>query len=250
MFVKYIAARQKGQTMNSKQKQRKLSRNISVILAILIVATLCVTIAALTAARRSHSGTDKTDASSTVGTEATEPTAGSTQSTTEATQAVTQPTSGSNTPVAEVIVWSAPVAGGVVKEYSADVPVFSLTMEDYRVHTGIDIGADAGADVLAAADGVITDVRYDPMMGQTVVIDHGSGYVSIYQNMQTAVPDGIAVGAAVTGGQKIGTVGDTALIEISESPHLHFSMTQSGKYVSPLSYISVSATAGTVWYED
>ena len=250
MFVKYIAARQKGQTMNSKQKQRKLSRNITALLAILIVATLCVTIAALTAARRSRTGTDKADASSTAGTVATEPTAGSTPASTESTEVGTQPTSGNNTPASKVIVWSAPVAGGVVKEYSADVPVFSLTMEDYRVHTGIDIGADAGADVLAAADGVITDVRYDPMMGQTVVIDHGSGYVSIYQNMQTSVPDGIAVGAAVTGGQKIGTVGDTALIEISESPHLHFSMTANGKYVSPLSYISVSATAGTVWYED
>lgn len=250
MFVKYIAARQKGQTMNSKQKQRKLSRNISIALAVLIVATLCVTIAALTAARRSRSNTEATS-SSTSDTVATTPATEQTQSATEATQATgVTPTSGSNTPASNVIVWNVPVEGGIVKEYSADVPVFSLTMEDYRVHTGIDIGADAGADVLAAADGVITEVRYDPMMGQTVVIDHGNNYASIYQNMQTTVPDGIAVGAAVKGGQKIGTVGDTALIEISESPHLHFAVTVDGKYVSPLSYINVSASAGTVWYED
>ena len=249
MFVKYIAKRQKGQTMNSKQKQRKLSIRLSVVLAILIVATLCVTIAALTAARRSRPNNEQTTvptAENTVSTPQSQAPSGT--SGTEKTP--DKPSTSGNTPASNVIVWSVPVEGGIVKEYSVDVPVYSLTMEDWRVHTGIDIGADAGADVLAAADGVITDVRYDPMMGQTVVIDHGSGYTTIYQNMQTAVPDGIAVGAAVKGGQKIGSVGDTALIEISDSPHLHFAVTANGKYVSPLSYINVSASAGSIKYED
>ena len=237
--------------MNSKQKQRKLSRNITVALAVLIVATLCVTIAALTAARRSRSETNPTTApttAATVGTQQTSAPTGTKNS--ETTPDDKQLSSSKNTPASNVIVWTTPVDGGVVKEYSVDVPVYSLTMEDYRVHTGVDIGADAGTDVLAAADGVITEVRYDPMMGQTVVIDHGSGYTTVYQNLQTAVPEGIEAGVAVKGGQKIGTVGDTALIEISESPHLHFSVTANGKYVSPLSYINVSASAGTVWYED
>ena len=251
MFVKYIARGQKGQTMNSKQKQRKLSRNITVALAVLIVATLCVTIAALTAARRSRAETEHTTEPTAVGTEATQSTPAPTGTkNSETTPDDKQPSSGSNTPASNVIVWSVPVDGGVVKNYSVDVPVYSLTMEDYRVHTGVDIGADAGTDVLAAADGVITEIRYDPMMGQTVVIDHGSNYATIYQNMQTAVPEGIEVGVAVKGGQKIGTVGDTALIEISESPHLHFAVTAGGKYVNPLSYINVSASAGSVWYED
>lgn len=249
MFVKYIAQGQKGQTMNSNQKQKKLSMRLSVALAILIVATLCVTIAALTAARRSRPNNEQTT-SPTGETAATTPSSQVPAGTAGTEKTPDDKQSSSNTPASNVIVWSSPVEGGIVKEYSVDVPVYSLTMEDYRVHTGIDIGADAGADVLAAADGVITDVRYDPMMGQTVVIDHGSGYTTVYQNMQTTVPDGIAVGVAVKGGQKIGAVGDTALVEISDSPHLHFAVTANGKYVSPLSYINVSASAGSVWYED
>lgn len=249
MFVKYIARGQKGQTMNSNQKQKKLSMRLSVALAILIVATLCVTIAALTAARRSRPNNEQTTAPTGVST-VNAPSSTAPTGTTATEKTPDDKQSSSNTPASNVIVWSSPVEGGIVKEYSVDVPVYSLTMEDWRIHTGIDIGADAGADVLAAADGVITDVRYDPMMGQTVVIDHGSGYTTIYQNMQTTVPDGIAVGAAVRGGQKIGSVGDTALIEISDSPHLHFAVTANGKYVSPLSYINVSASAGSVWYED
>ena len=240
--------------MNSKQKQKKLNRNISVALAVLIVATLCVTIAALTASRRVRDNGDNI-ASSTIDTVATadntstEHTDATSSSDNTATDAQS-PTSGSDTPTVKVIEWTCPAAGNLIKEYSADIPVFSLTMEDYRVHAGIDIAGDAGDDVMAAADGVIENVYYDPMMGQTVVISHGDDYKSIYQNLQTVVPDGVAAGAAVTAGQKIGTVGDTALIEISENPHLHFSMTFKGNSVDPLSYIDVSEAASSVWYED
>ena len=178
MFVKYIARGQKGQTMNSNQKQKKLSMRLSVALAILIVATLCVTIAALTAARRSRPNNEQTTAPTGVSTVNT-PSSTSPTGTTATEKTPDDKQSSSNTPASNVIVWSSPVEGGIVKEYSVDVPVYSLTMEDWRIHTGIDIGADAGADVLASADGVITDVRYDPMMGQTVVIDHGSGYTTI-----------------------------------------------------------------------
>lgn len=235
--------------MNSKQKQKKLSRNISIALAVLIVATLCVTIAALTASRRSRPDSDATSSSNQT---ANTPQSSSSSSTTPRQLATTpsEQSSSGNSPASAVIEWSCPVDGGVVKEYSADIPVFSLTMEDYRIHAGVDIEGNVGADVLAAADGVITEVRYDPMMGQTVVIKHSDTYTTVYQNMQTVIPEGISVGASVKGGQKIGTVGETALIEISESPHLHFSVLADGKYVNPLSYITVSASAGKVWYED
>ena len=140
--------------MNSNQKQKKLSRNITVAVAVLIVATLCVTIAAITAAKRSKVDPPSIDTPS--GTHSTPQQTSPTQSPTQrpqATPSATPPTT--NTPAVNIIEWSAPASGEIVKNYSADVPVFSLTMEDYRIHSGIDISGNAGDDVLAAADGVL-----------------------------------------------------------------------------------------------
>ena len=233
--------------MNQNQKQRKFSRNISIVVAVLIVATLSVTIAALTAARKTKPTPDQTTVTEPATTEPSEQATSAPVPTAEPTQP-TEPTN--NTPAVKVIEWHIPTAGNLIKDYSADIPVFSLTMEDYRIHTGIDIAGDAGDDVYAAADGVIEDVYYDPMMGQTVVIKHSDSYTSMYQNLQTVIPDGIEKGAEVKGGQKIGTVGDTALIEISENPHLHFSVLVDGKPMNPLSFVTVAASASKTWFED
>ena len=240
--------------MNSKQKQKRFSRNISIVLAILIVSTLCVTIAALTASHRKKTTNDPTS-STEASTVSTEPTSSQTEKTlspTESTQAPTEEPQGTkpSDPAVTVIEWGSPATGSIVGGYSADVPVFSVTMEDYRTHSGIDIEGDAGDAVFAAADGTVEKVYYDPMMGQTVVISHSGNYKTIYQNMQTSVPEGITAGAKVKKGDRIGSIGDTALIEISESPHLHFAVTVDGKYSDPLSYITVSASAASTWYED
>lgn len=246
MLVNQIAKGRKDKKMNQNQKQRKRSRNISIVVAVLIVAALSVTIAALTAARKT-----KPEPSNTQATQApTEPTVTpTTPPATEPTPSATQqPTE--NTPAVKVIEWHLPAAGNLIKDYSADIPVFSLTMEDYRIHTGIDIAGDAGDDVFAAADGEVEDVYYDPMMGQTIVIKHSDSYKTTYQNLQTVIPEGIEKGAKVVGGQKIGAVGDTALIEISENPHLHFCVYVDGKPMNPLSFITVAASASSTWFED
>jgi murein DD-endopeptidase MepM/ murein hydrolase activator NlpD len=143
-----------------------------------------------------------------------------------------------------------PLGGTLVKDYSADIPVFSMTMEDYRVHCGIDVGADAGTEVLAAADGEITDVYYDPMMGQTVEITHAGGFVTVYRNLQTKMPSSVSKGIKVSAGETIGYVGDTALIEISDSPHLHFEMRKDGESINPLSHFELPEKNAGSDYED
>ena len=58
-----------------------------------------------------------------------------------------------------------PLAGMISKSHTVDVPVYSLTMNDYRTHSGVDIVSTAGATVCAAADGIINEIWEDPMMG-------------------------------------------------------------------------------------
>lgn len=217
-----------------------MNRALSIALSLLVVVAISVTVIAVVSARRAKPG-DK-DSSST-----------SSSSTSQSTQKTeTTETTSKNTPVVvEKVSFISPVTvGNVIKEWSADIPVFSSTMEDYRVHMGIDVEAEIGAPVYAAADGTVESVEFHPMMGQTVVISHTDGYKTVYQNMQTAVPAGIKQGASVKAGDEIGYVGDTALIEISEEPHLHFEMYKDDICENPLSHFTVTPIEPTTNYED
>ncbi|MBE6655555.1 MAG: M23 family metallopeptidase [Ruminococcaceae bacterium] len=137
-----------------------------------------------------------------------------------------------------VTSYLAPATGAVSKTHDDTLPVYSATMNDFRVHQGIDIATADGADVFATARGTVSLVWSDPLMGQCLSVDHGNGVVSIYKNLSAELAEGITKDAKVTAGQKLGTVGNTALVESAEEAHLHFEMTYNGEAVDPLSYIS------------
>ncbi len=141
-----------------------------------------------------------------------------------------------------------PVQGYLIKEYSYELPVYSLTMNDYRVHAGIDISAAQGDPVYAFMSGVVTEVSSDYFMGTCITVDHGDGLVSRYMNISEQLPANIGVGAEVDCGQLIASVKDTALIEAAEECHLHFEIMKDGKYVDPLGYVSYDAQV--MAYED
>lgn len=138
-----------------------------------------------------------------------------------------------------------PVSGSVAKGHSLTVPVFSATLEEWRVHSGIDIGCEMGAEVFAAFDGTVSEVYTDPMLGCTVVIDHGYDVKTIYSNLES--DDSLTtVGATVAAGDKIGTVGDTSLSELAEEPHVHFEVSVGGNKADPLEYISDEAKSSSL----
>ena len=136
-----------------------------------------------------------------------------------------------------------PVSGVMQKKHSADVQVFSDTMGDYRVHLGIDIGTVAGASVSAMADGVIAQVWEDFYMGQCVAVSHSGDAYTIYKNLAAELPEGVVVGATVKAGDVIGTVGESAAVEIADEPHLHVEMTVKGLQVDPTDYLDEDAMA-------
>lgn len=138
-----------------------------------------------------------------------------------------------------------PVSGKLTKSHSVDVQVFSQTMKDYRVHLGIDISTAEGAAVCAAADGAVAQIWEDPMMGWCVALTHSGDCVTVYKNLAENMAEGLEVGAEVQQGQLLGYVGDTALLEIAEEPHLHMEMTVNGLQVDPLEYFS-SAVIKTI----
>lgn len=101
-----------------------------------------------------------------------------------------------------------------------------------KSHTGIDIGAAAGTNVLAAAAGVVTMASWNGGYGNCVMIDHGNGYQTLYAHMSSIT---VANGAAVSAGTVVGLVGSTG---VSTGPHLHFEIFASGSRVDPEQFFS------------
>jgi murein DD-endopeptidase MepM/ murein hydrolase activator NlpD len=136
-----------------------------------------------------------------------------------------------------------PVSGVLQSEHDATVQVFSPTMGDYRTHLGIDIGTTAGAAVSAMADGVIAQVWQDVSMGQCVAVKHSGDAYTIYKNLSAELPAHVVVGRSVKAGDRIGTVGESAMVEVAAEPHLHLEMTVGGLAVDPTDYLDADAMA-------
>lgn len=132
-----------------------------------------------------------------------------------------------------------PVSAGVIaKDHDPTIQVYSATMGDYRVHLGWDIATEENASVMAIAAGKVERVWEDSLMGTCVAIDHGDAdkTVSIYKNLAKELASGIEAGATVKAGQQIGVVGDTAILELADEPHLHFELTVGGISADPGDY--------------
>lgn len=131
----------------------------------------------------------------------------------------------------------APTAGTVNKGHSLEMPVFSITLGEWRVHTGIDITCEEGAGVYASEAGVVSGIYSDPMLGYTVEITHKGDIKTRYSNLANDAQN-LKVGDSVECGEKIGTVGDTSISELAEEPHLHFEILLKDVKVNPLDYIN------------
>ena len=125
-----------------------------------------------------------------------------------------------------------PVEGEIIKEYAKDNLIYSETLKEWITHTGIDIAADKTAVVKASCEGTIIAIKNDPRYGLTVIIEHDSGYKSVYSNLLTA--EFVEEGDKVEKGETIGTVGTTGIFESAEEPHVHFEILKDNEYVDPI----------------
>ena len=128
-----------------------------------------------------------------------------------------------------------PVEGQIVMVYAMDQLDYNPTTRDWRTHNGIDIAAEAGTSVHAAAAGTVYTVCEDDALGTMVVIRHENGYVTCYGSLDEEVS--VAVGETVEAGQKLGTVGNTALLEGAIGEHVHFSVTCNDEPVDPAEFL-------------
>ncbi len=122
----------------------------------------------------------------------------------------------------------------IISDYS-ETPVYNETLGDYRAHTGIDYEAQIDDKVRAMGQGVVTDIYYDDLLGNVVVIEHSKDVSSYYCGLaKTAL---VQQGDVVSAGDFVGTVyaipGESA-----QSAHVHVAVREKGKWVDPKKFMT------------
>jgi murein DD-endopeptidase MepM/ murein hydrolase activator NlpD len=106
-----------------------------------------------------------------------------------------------------------------------------------RFHHGMDFSAPIGTSIYATGSGTVTSAGWRTGFGNTVEIDHGFGYETLYGHLSGYK---VKVGQKIMRGEIIGTVGSTGK---STGPHLHYEVHINGKPVNPINYYSMDLTA-------
>ena len=140
-------------------------------------------------------------------------------------------------PQPKTLATASPVAGQEVSGYAMEALSYNQTTRDWRTHNGVDIAAEEGTEVMAAADGQVYTTYEDDTLGYTVVIRHEGGYTTHYSSLSEDLQ--VQAGDTVKLGDVIGTVGSTALVETALGPHVHFSVTHQDVPMDPADFLAL-----------
>lgn len=127
-----------------------------------------------------------------------------------------------------------PVSGDILEEFSQTL-VYNSALSDWRTHDGIDLAADVGCSVHAAADGTVKEIFSDAL-GEGVEIEHSDGFTTRYMGMQSI--ENLNEGDSVTSGDVIGLIGESKGESVTQS-HLHLEMYKDGVAVDPSEYLNL-----------
>jgi murein DD-endopeptidase MepM/ murein hydrolase activator NlpD len=127
---------------------------------------------------------------------------------------------------------ASPAAGRVTSQFG--MRTHPITDRD-DFHTGVDIAAPHGTDILSALQGLVVEVGYSAVYGHTILLDHGGGVQTRYCHCDSIVA---RVGQQVAKGARIAVVGSTGL---TTGPHLHFELIINGLRANPLPHLRTVA---------
>lgn len=133
------------------------------------------------------------------------------------------------------LAWPVPGYTRITSKYA--MRVHPITGQ-YKLHTGVDIGAPEGADFIAANDGIVVKAEYNTAYGNMVIINHGGGISTLYAHGSEIL---VEVGQIVKRGDSVLKVGSTGY---STGPHAHFEVRINGVTTDPLPYITNGLVPG------
>ena len=234
------------QNLHDKLKNKRINRSTVIAAVILVLAlAVIVTVTVISNRAKKKGETPQGDTGKAPITDTTPPAEEPEDNTPPAeneTPTPQNPSQGGSSQVENKLPsFTLPVSGALSKKHDPTLQVYSATLNDYRCHIGVDIVTAESAPVYAAADGTVSKIWKDPMMGYSIAIKHSGDCYTIYQNLSDTLPDGIEQGTKVRSGQLIASVGDSAIVELADEPHLHFEMTVADLSVDPLEYFNEKA---------
>ncbi len=133
------------------------------------------------------------------------------------------------------LAWPVPGYTYITSKYA--MRVHPITGQ-YKLHTGIDIGAPMGANFIAANDGIVINAGMNTAYGNMVIIDHGGGITTLYAHGSEIL---VEVGQTVKRGEPVLKVGSTGY---STGPHAHFEVRINGITTNPLPYVTNGLVPG------
>ena len=134
------------------------------------------------------------------------------------------------------LAWPVPGYTKITSKYG--MRVHPITGQ-YKLHTGVDIGAPTGANFIAANDGIVVKAEYNTAYGRMVIIDHGGGISTLYAHGSEFL---VEVGQTVKRGDAVLKVGSSGY---STGPHAHFEVRINGVVTDPMPYITNGIVPGS-----
>lgn len=124
-----------------------------------------------------------------------------------------------------------PVKGEISHPFSNGELVKSETLGVWKTHDGCDILCDLGTEVKSMSEGVVKEIKEDPLWGVYVIVEQGNGLDVQYCGLAKEL--NVKAGQEVKQGEILGKTSDTNQCEIVQQPHLHLGVKQGGKWIDP-----------------
>jgi murein DD-endopeptidase MepM/ murein hydrolase activator NlpD len=121
-----------------------------------------------------------------------------------------------------------PAVGWVSSRFGYRISPFTSTKE---FHKGLDISSRVGTEIVSPADGIISAIDKTDGLGNSITINHGYGYQTVYGHLSQVL---VGKGQAVKRNDKIALMGNTGR---STGPHLHYEVHLNDIPVNPEKYI-------------
>ena len=125
----------------------------------------------------------------------------------------------------------------VIKDFSNKELQYNNTLKQWEIHKALDLSSDTSSNVIAIADGTVTNVYNNYLEGDVIEIEHENGIKSVYKSLTDV---SVKVGNYVRQGDIIASVSTSMARESNTGNHLHFEMFENNISINPNNYIDFS----------